>query len=207
MLDKRTMAHMRRTLAIAALSDAAAALVHADELTQQERAHLVSHLEMTCSWLIDEVSGLSTEQLAFRPETGVWSIMEVLEHIVVVGPIYWNDLQKALKSPAQPRATSPASGDAAILWYGIDRTWREVAIPSERAPGRLKDLQAALQTYREQHARLIAYARTTKDDLRSHVVERQRCDAYQWALLISTHEQRHVLQIRELKAHPRFPRK
>jgi len=26
-------------------------------------------------------------------------------------------------------------------------------------------------------------------------------------LLISTHEQRHVLQIREIKAHPKFPKK
>jgi hypothetical protein len=38
-------------------------------------------------------------------------------------------------------------------------------------------------------------------------VERQGCDAYQWALLISTHEQRHILQIREIKADPRFPAK
>jgi hypothetical protein len=38
-------------------------------------------------------------------------------------------------------------------------------------------------------------------------VRRQQCDAYQWALLISTHEQRHILQIREIKADPRFPKK
>ena len=57
-----------------------------------------------------------------------------------------------------------------------------------------------------QHARLLEYVRTTTDDLRSRLVERQNCDAYQWALLISTHEQRHVLQIREIKAHPNYPK-
>jgi hypothetical protein len=31
--------------------------------------------------------------------------------------------------------------------------------------------------------------------------------AYQWMLLISTHEQRHVLQIREIKADAKFPKK
>jgi integrase len=36
---------------------------------------------------------------------------------------------------------------------------------------------------------------------------RQGCDAYQWALLISTHEQRHILQIREIKSDPKFPKK
>jgi hypothetical protein len=56
-------------------------------------------------------------------------------------------------------------------------------------------------------ARLIEYVRTTKDDLRGHVVGRESCDAYQWALLISTHEQRHILQIREIKSDARFPTK
>jgi hypothetical protein len=30
-------------------------------------------------------------------------------------------------------------------------------------------------------------------------------DVYQWFLMISTHSQRHILQIREIKADPRFP--
>jgi hypothetical protein len=77
-----------------------------------ERQHLVAHLEMTGSWLVDEVSGLSPAQLRFRPAPGSWSILE--------------------------------------------------------------------------------YARTTNDDLRAHVVEREQSDAYQWLLLISTHAQRHI---------------
>ena len=63
-----------------------------------------------------------------------------------------------------------------------------------------------MKAYRAQHAELLQYVRTTKDDLRGRFVDRQRCDAYQWALLISTHEQRHILQIREIKANPKFPR-
>ena len=43
-------------------------------------------------------------------------------------------------------------------------------------------------------------------DLRGHVVEREGCDAYQWLLLISTHDQRHILQIRETKADSKFPK-
>jgi hypothetical protein len=75
------------------------------------------------------------------------------------------------------------------------------------AKGQLRDIQAGIQTYRKQHAQLLQYARTTKDDLRRHLVERQGSDAYQWALLMSTHEQRHILQIREIKADPKFPKK
>jgi uncharacterized damage-inducible protein DinB len=194
-----------RTLLIAALAVSATVSLRSAELTPVERSHLVAHLEMTRSWLIDEVSSLSQEQLAFRASSGVWSIMEVLEHLVVVGPIYWNDLQQAVKG--RPGKRLLTTGDADILWYGIDRTRRETAIPSEKPPGRLRDIRTALKAYRTQHAQLLDYARTTKDDLRSRVVDRQGCDAYQWALLISTHEQRHVLQIREIKAHPSFPGK
>jgi hypothetical protein len=54
---------------------------------------------------------------------------------------------------------------------------------------------------------MLEYARTTDDDLRGHVVEREQSDAYQWLLLISTHAQRHILQIREIKADPKFPKR
>ena len=32
-------------------------------------------------------------------------------------------------------------------------------------------------------------------------------DLYQWFLMISTHSQRHIMQIREVKAHKDFPKK
>ena len=172
-------------------------------LTAVERQRLVSHLEMTAGWLNDEVSALSPAQLSFRRAPGSWTILEVLDHLNVTGNIYWLDLQAAVKAPTGRKTTMT---DVDLLWYGIDRTNREQAIPSEIPKG-LSDIKAGLDAYRAHHARLLEYVRTTQDDLRAHYVERQRCDAYQWALLISTHEQRHVLQIREIKADPRFPPK
>jgi len=172
-------------------------------LTDRERQRLIAHLDMTASWLTDEVTGLTPDQLAFRRAPDAWTILEVVDHLVVVGPIYWQDLQAALRAPGGKK--SPAT-DADILWYGIDRTNREKAIPSE-VPNGLRDLPGGLDVHRKNHARLVEYIKSTKDDLRGHIVERQNCDAYQWALLISTHEQRHILQIREIKADPAFPKK
>jgi hypothetical protein len=169
-----------------------------------ELSELLAHLNMTGSWFLDEVSSLSRAQLEFRPAPGSWTIMEVIEHLVMVGGIYWDDLQRAVKAPASGRIVS--NRDIDILWYGIDRTYREPALASEIPPGQLRDLRAGLDTYRKHHARLLQYVRTTKDDLRGGFVDRQGSDAYQWALLISTHEQRHILQIREIKANPKFPR-
>jgi uncharacterized damage-inducible protein DinB len=174
-------------------------------LTERDRQHLVAHLDMTAGWLVDEVSGLSAAQVEFRRAPDAWSIAQVLEHLVVVAPIYWQDLQTAVGQPPGDRTSTMT--DADVLWYGIDRTSREQAIPSERPTGQLRDKRAALEAYRKHHDKLREYMKSTRDDLRKHFVQRQLCDAYQWALLISTHEQRHILQIREIKSDPKFPKK
>ena len=191
-----------RALITAALA-LVATVASSEPITPLERQRLLAHMEMTARWLEDEVSGLSLRQLSFRPSPTSWSILDVVDHLVVVGPIYWKDLQ----------AAKPVSGgraglmnDADVLWYGIDRTNREIALPTETPSRTVKDVQRAMEAYRAQHAKLLQYVRSTKDDLRSRVVDRQQCDAYQWALLISTHEQRHILQIREIKTNPAYPR-
>jgi DinB superfamily len=176
----------------------------AAQMTDVERQRLLSHMEMTSTWLIDEVSDLTPAQLAFRRAPEEWNIAQVIDHLLVVSPIYWADLQAAVKSPPMKGATR--NTDADLLWYGIDRTFREKAIPTEVPKGEFKSLAAAIADYRKHHDRLVQYIRTTKDDLRSRMVPRQGSDAYQWALLISTHEQRHILQIREIKHDARFPK-
>jgi uncharacterized damage-inducible protein DinB len=189
---------------VVALAIASPPYVHQD-ITPLERQRLIAHMEMTGSWFIDEVSGLTPAQLAFKRTPDEWSIAQVIDHLLVVGPIYWNDLQTALKSPprGQPRTSNT---DADILWYGIDRTNREKAIPTEVPLGKFRDLASATAEYRKNHERFLQYVKTTTDDLRGHYVTRQGSDAYQWLLLVSTHEQRHILQIRELKKAKGFPR-
>jgi hypothetical protein len=174
------------------------------QIADLERQRLVAHLEMTASWLEDELSALSAAQANFRPSANAWTILEVLDHLVVVGPIYWKDLQGAT-----PVGSGRAGmmNDVDVLWYGIDRTNRETAIKTEVPSRKLRDVAAGMTDYRKHHARLLEYVRTTRDDLRRRLVERQNSDAYQWAMLISTHEQRHILQIREIKSHAKYPRR
>src|SRR5688572_15895545 len=107
----------RTVVLVCAVISSATTSRAAGELTSLERQRLVAHMEMTANWLIDEVSNLSQSQLEFRRSPGSWNIIEVVEHLVLVGPIYWDDLQKAVKGP--PSARIPRGGDDDILWYGI----------------------------------------------------------------------------------------
>ena len=137
---------MNKTIgSLVLLMQLSAGIAVAAPLTDRERQRLISHLDMSLSWLTDEVSSLSPDQLAFRRAPDAWTILEVLDHLVVVGPIYWQDLQSALKEPGG--RTSPST-DADILWYGIDRTNREKAIPSE-VPKGLRDFRSGLDAHRK----------------------------------------------------------
>jgi hypothetical protein len=194
---------MRYSIVAGFLLALGAGFALAEPMSGLERERVVAHLEMTGSWLADELSALSPAQVGFRPGPAAWNILEVLDHLVVTGPIYWKDLRTAIDAP--PR-TARRRNDDRVLWYGVDRTQRQTAVTAELPKGQVRDLAAGLEAFNKLHARLLEYARSTGDDLRGHMVDRERCDAYQWLLLISTHTERHILQIREIKHNAKFPR-
>lgn len=169
-----------------------------------ERQRLIAHFEMTESWLVDEVSNLSPEQLKFRPTPTSWNILDCVEHLDLAEPNYWKMLQSAMASPPS-RKTTPSS-DLDRLWYGIDRTERSKTVPSETPKEKYGELAPALNDFRSLRATMLTYVRTNQDDWRHHLVPEWDRDCYQWLLMISAHSQRHILQIREIKHAPGFPK-
>ena len=170
---------------------------------QLERQRLVAHFEMTESWLVDEVSHLSPEQLRFRPSPTSWNILDCVEHLDLAEPHYWKMLQSAMAAPASRKGTP--STDLDRIWYGIDRTERNKTVPSETPKSTYPDLAPALSDFRALRATMLTYVRTNQDDWRHHLVPEWDRDVYQWLLMISAHSQRHILQIREIKHDPNFP--
>jgi hypothetical protein len=184
---------------------AAALSASANPMTQVEREHLVAHLEMTQAWLTDEVSSLSTAQLNFRPAPDRWTVAEVVQHLVVAEANYWKLLHDALKQP--PKKLKESATDADVLWYGIDRTRHDKTSQDQNPKDQEIDAAQALKKFLAMHAQLLAMARSSDEDLRGHAVPEWGVDAYQCLLEISAHEQRHILQIREIKASAGFPKK
>jgi hypothetical protein len=172
-------------------------------MTAPDREHLIAHMEMTGSWLIDEVGHLTATQLNFRMAPDRWTIAEVVEHLVIAEPIYWRDFRAAMDKA--PEKMVKQATDADILWYGIDRTRHEKTEPRKDPKGKPVDVPQGLEQFRKLHATMLDYARETSDDLRGHAFPDWGVDAYQCLLMISTHAQRHILQIREIKASSGFP--
>lgn len=188
------------TLAFLALS----AMPQADGLSDGDRERLLAHLEMTESWLVNELEGLSPEQQAFRMTETSWHITDVVEHLAIAEPQYWQHAMASMKEP--PSKEKPEASDAGILWYGIDRTRRDRTGEARVPKGRYKSAAEALADFRRLRAEIVKYVRTTNEDPRSRRLINGNMDVYQWILMISTHSQRHILQIREIKAHKDYPR-
>jgi hypothetical protein len=178
----------------------------AGPLTDGERQRLLAHLELTESWLASELAGLSPAQLAFRASPDSWSIRDVVEHLAIAEPQYWKQLEDSMARPVPASAYTPQATDAGILWYGIDRGNRQRTGEARVPDGRFKTAADAHASFVRLRATMKAVATSTKDDLRGRQLIDGNMDVYQWFLMISTHAQRHILQIREVKAAAKYPR-
>ena len=194
---------MHTSIASALIVIGLAAPVAAQGLSTGDRQRLMAHLEMTESWLASEVEGLTPEQLKFRMTAESWSVMDVVEHLAIAEVQYWDQLQKSMQQPAAKEKS--AATDAAILWYGIDRTARNKTGEARVPKGNWNDVRESLAEFRKLRATMKDYAAKTGDDLRSRMLIEGNMDVYQWFLMISSHSQRHILQIREIKAHAGYP--
>jgi hypothetical protein len=177
----------------------------AGPMTAGERQRLVAHFEMTEAWLVSELEGLSDAQLRFKMTPQSWSIMEVVEHLAIAEPQYWKNLQDSLGAPVQPGYKAETT-DAAILWYGIDRTNRNTTGEARVPHGTYPSAKESLAAFRALRRTMLETARTSPDDFRGRPLTGGNQDVYQWFLMISSHSQRHILQIREVKAHSGYPR-
>ena len=183
---------------------AAPSIVMADPMTAGERQRVLAHFEMTEAWLASETSALSTAQLTFRMTPDSWSIQDVVEHLAIAEPQYWQQVQDSLTQPVGYKSDST---DAAILWYGIDRTNRQKTGEARVPKGKYDNVGQSLADFRKLRGTMTEFAKSTQEDLRGRQLKGGNMDVYQWLLMISTHSQRHILQIREVKAHASYPRK
>lgn len=178
-------------------------------MSDADREHLLVHFEMTGQMLAEEVRGLSPAQLEYKASPDRWSIRECVSHLAVAEPDYWRDLMKAVKASPDMQGKKSAASDADIMWYGIDRVVHTKTGGGHEKVDTYKDLGDALGRFQALRGTMIEYIKTTNDDLRAHSFGDygERIDSWQWMLEISTHAERHIQQIREIRAEPNFPKK
>ncbi|MFT3675819.1 MAG: DinB family protein [Chitinophagaceae bacterium] len=179
-------------------------------ITSKERKFLVSELKDTKSAIQSTVKGLSDAQLNYKSAPDRWSIRECVYHITLAESNLWNILEAAMKNPPTPEKRKEVTvSDDALLKGITDRSEKRQApetIRPDKAPW--KNTQEALAAFKLSRNNHLKYAKTTTEDLRNHIIELPfgKVDAYQFMLFMAGHSQRHLLQIKEIKADPGFPK-
>ena len=177
-------------------------------MTDDDREHLLVHFEMTTQMVAEQVRGLSPAQLEYKASPDRWSIREIVSHLAVAEPDYWREIKEALKAAPDMKDKKSTATDADIMWYGIDRVVHQKTGGGHEKVDTYKDVGEALGKFQTLRATMIDYIKTTNDDMRAHSFgTREPIDCWQWMLEISTHAERHIQQIREIKNDPNFPKK
>lgn len=179
------------------------------QLSAKERDSAVKLLTETESGVFDAVKGLSAVQLAFKPAADKWSVEECIKHIAASETSLWAMVDASLKQPANPEKKADIkTSDAALVNAVEDRSHKSKTFALlEPANSPYKTAAEALEAFKENRAKLIAFVKGTDIDLRSHisVLPIGTYDAYQFILLIAAHSNRHTQQIAEVKATAGFP--
>ena len=188
----------------------APAVPSGEALSKQDRDAVVKYLTTTRDQVIAETEKLSDAQWNFKAGPDRWSVGEVVEHLALAESFLGDTRQKIMAGPAATaEQMAKAKGQDAVILKAIPDRTQKVQAPEPIQPKqRLGPRAKVAAAYRERRAQTLDYAQKTTDDLRSRVGDSPLgpLDAYQWLLFTAAHNERHLGQIREVKAHPNFPK-
>ena len=168
---------------------------------------VVEHLDAARSRLLASVAALSDRDAGFSPSEDRWSIGEILHHLRLLEESAVRVIQK-LVDKAEKSGVGPDPGDGSVL-HGLDQFTIETATdrlsaPASMVPTRGIPMGELLQGLAGSRAALTkALDDCSRFDMTGihfpHPVV-GKIDAYQWALFVAQHEERHRRQIETVKA-------
>lgn len=177
-------------------------------LTSDERKKAIQDLKSSQTQLLDEIKGLSAEQLNFKSTNDSWSIAECIEHIAISENNLFGIVQMTLKEEADAtRRSEVKMSDDQIIGL-ISSREQKVKTRKEFEPtNSFGSYDDTIDAFKEKRKSNIKYVKSTDDDLRNRYFQFPfgTIDSYQVILFMSGHTKRHTDQIKEVKASTSFP--
>jgi DinB superfamily len=149
--------------------------------------------------LVDAVAGVSNEGARKRPEPQRWSVLECVEHVILVEDGGFASIS-ARSSPGALPVEPRREGQ---ILRGMTNRERKIPAPEHAEPsGRFSSLTEALQEFRKRRARTVAYLEQYQEDPRNRttlhpVIGPVSCQ--EMFLVLALHPARHALQIKEAR--------
>lgn len=177
--------------------------------SDKDRGFALKYANDTRDDFVKQLTGLSDAQLNFRAAEGRWTIGEIAEHIIVVEGALRGFVDGGMKSAVPACKDDFRIGDPVVILMITNRQQKFQAPEQVRPNGRWKTVADLLTNFESTRKTSVEYMTNMKDDMRSHFVSMPigRIDAFQAFLFMIGHSERHLAQLKEVKADANYPAK
>lgn len=170
--------------------------------TAMDKTLALDMLQRTWEELENTVNPLTESEVNYVPKNGGWSVLNCLEHLVLVEPVLLQELEKMINVNALDTEKDLSAEDGLIISYITDRT-KKVTTPKPFRPleeNKGKGKEDFLQEIKKTRLAMIELLKTTDADLR-HLFGPYpygEADAYQQFIIVAAHSHRHIMQMNEV---------
>ena len=179
--------------------------------SDEERKYLVENLSRTRDEVITETRNLSQAQWNFKESDDRWSINQIVEHLAIWELLLDREVSQALVAGERPELNNGSRTDSAILAFLMEE---KVHIATEytkpftfTVPMGLNQGKNNLEWFLKMRNEGIGFVDSTRSNLRVYFLRPGRGNIHQVFTTIFAHTDRHLRQIRRVKAHANFPKK
>jgi len=177
--------------------------------TEEDRKFLVDNLIRTKQEIIEETKGLTKAQWNFKESPERWSINQVVEHIALWELLFMNEVSRALAR--QPDSTFAYGAPDSVFLddpKGLKKNSAleytkpfSFAVPLGNNEG--KNNVIWLTTMRNES---IDYLKKETKNIRLQYDYCSGLNVHQYFIMIFSHTDRHLRQLRKVKVHPDYPK-
>lgn len=176
--------------------------------TEVDRKYLVDNLIRSKEELLAETKDLTQEQWNFKENLDRWSINQIIEHICFWELIQMNEISVSLRIGPLPQI--PQRPDSIFIDPDLNRLKKSITTDYTKpftysVPLGNNEGKNNIIWYTKMRDESIEYLEKTKDNLRIHYVNFGP-NIHQQYMMFFRHSFRHLGQIKEVKAHPKFPK-
>jgi len=168
--------------------------------TETDRNYLVTNLVRTRDSLIKETENLTEKQ---------WNFKEVTEHIGIWELLLMHEVSKALSAGLQTELNKTSKPDSIYLGFILEEKPHisvEYTKPfTYTLPLGLNNGKNNMAWFLKMRNESIEYLRTAEEDLRSYYLKQGRPNIHQVYIYIFGHTERHLRQIKKIKANIDYP--
>jgi hypothetical protein len=175
--------------------------------SETDRQYQLQNFKRTRDALVKETINLSDEQWHFKEAPDRWSIAEIVEHLALWEVIFARETNIALRNNPTPELVHASRSDSSYLDFIMEE--KQHNSPDYSKPTGFIRGKNNLDFFLLRNAETIRFVETTGADLKAFyepVGGGVFRNVHQVFLVQWGHVDRHLRQIKRVKAHPDFPK-